>query len=65
MTDIYNKLSSAFAETEDNGTALMENLGQIHINLTVINLAIEKRIPMMEKNCMKQIPSIVGACLGN
>lgn len=51
--------------TEDNSLSLIENLGQMHINLTVINLAIEKRIPMMEKNCMKQIPSIVGACYGN
>lgn len=59
MARLYNEVKSSLANSTQTTEETVTNLAQIHINLSVINLAIEKRIPMMQRNCMRQLPGIV------
>ncbi len=41
---------------------MIASLVSLHIDLLSVNKLIEKRIPVMQKNCMKALPDIVGGC---
>ena len=41
---------------------IRNTLINMHIRIISTNALIEKRIPPMQKNCMKAIPGIVGGC---
>jgi len=60
LATLYTTIKSTLANSETTTETTITNLAQMHINLSVINLALEKRIPFVQKNCMKQIPSIIG-----
>ncbi len=41
---------------------MITNLVNMHASLVGVNALLEKRIPIMQKNCMKGSPDIVGGC---
>jgi hypothetical protein len=65
ITDLwtfYNEIKMSLANGQSTNEEIISNLTRMHINLNIINVALEKRIPFMQKNCMKQIPSVEGWC---
>lgn len=41
---------------------MLSDLVSIHMQLVEVNKLLVKKIPDMQKNCMRENPSIVGAC---
>ncbi len=61
-----NALHSRFIWEASNQIKINEkitaDLVNLHIDLLSVNKLLEKRIPVMQKNCMKSNPDIVGGC---
>jgi hypothetical protein len=62
LATLYTTIKSSLSTSEQSTEETITNLARIHVNLSVINIAVEKRIPMMQRNCIKQLPSVVGGC---
>ena len=62
---LYSELtakSTSQNDEESTTTTIITNLVNMHVNLVEVNTFLEKRIPIMQKNCMKGSPDIVGGC---
>jgi hypothetical protein len=59
---VYATLSAAFSKDDPIIDASMDNLLNMHGRLLSLNATLEKRIPEMQKNCMKANPSVIGGC---
>jgi hypothetical protein len=65
ITALYSELTTKTRSQNDEDattTTIITNLVNMHASLVGINALIEKRIPMMQKNCMKGSPGVVGGC---
>jgi hypothetical protein len=62
IEDVYASLSATFSKDDPVIDASIDNLLNMHGNLLSLNATLEKRIPEMQKNCMKPMPEIVGGC---
>ncbi len=59
---MYNKLDTMTSRKIDIDQTTLYNLISLHTNLISTNTLLEKRIPIMQKNCMKGQPNLVGGC---
>jgi hypothetical protein len=59
---VYATLSATFSKDDPIIDASMDNLLNMHGRLLSLNATLEKRIPEMQKNCMKANPSVIGGC---
>jgi hypothetical protein len=62
---LYNELLTKWVSGNDEEAitnTMITNLVNMHASLVGVNALLEKRIPIMQKNCMKGSPDIVGGC---
>jgi hypothetical protein len=62
VNSLYNQYLWEFSNQIKLNEDLTASLINLHIDLLSINKLLEKRIPVMQKNCMKALPDIIGGC---
>lgn len=61
---MYYANLSIFKEDLGTNDEMLTKLISLHITLLDVNDRIEKRVPIMQKNCMKAQSGIIGGCSG-
>jgi len=62
IASVYHRLVPMVSSEVDINRSTQESLIDLHISLMAMNELLEKRLPAMQKNCMKGQPDIVGGC---
>lgn len=58
----YTTLMTQVTPQSDDNKAIITNLVDLHISLVATTDMVKKRLPIMQRNCMKARPDIVGGC---
>jgi hypothetical protein len=64
VVEVWNEMEKTILSVNETNVnqQILSDLASVHAQLVTLNALFKKKIPDMQKNCMKQYPGVEGAC---